>query len=306
MSNPNPSKVQWHEPDDNRRKATATMYEDGTLRFGVEMCGKLHKRIRIGFIPNECTLVVEINMEKGFQLPKTGETRMGDVTMHLRRLGVELPICFLFDEEIKDTYWKGYIIPMARKVKSRMPKKSILTAEHQSLMNAYKWLIDRAVFNYAKSTPSDERREIATEAFWEALIGYSPIYGNLKEYLFEKIKSRLIEQNKQYSKINRFNCISLDSSPSKDDTACESNYNWLLASFKNEIAAAEDRADMAIFKKLYLNKREVKILDMLMSGYTVVEIIHECDILQPEIEELCESIGERWNDFNHFNGDPAA
>ena len=30
-------KIQWCEPNKNRRKAIATMYEDGTLRFGLEM-----------------------------------------------------------------------------------------------------------------------------------------------------------------------------------------------------------------------------------------------------------------------------
>ena len=128
-----------------------------------------------------CQLVVEINTEKGFLLPKTGETRMGEVAASLRKTGVEFPIGFLFDEEKESSCWKGYVIPLARKTKTKMPKKGILTAEHLSIMNGYKWLIDRAICSYAKSTPSDERREIATEAFWEALVSYSPIYGNLKD-----------------------------------------------------------------------------------------------------------------------------
>jgi len=205
MKNANTGTIQWCEPDNNRRRATATMYEDGTLRFGAEMCEIFRSRkIRIGFFPNECALVVEINAERGFILPKTGETKVSSVTVQLRQLNIELPVGFLFYEEVRDTCWKGHIIPLARKANQKKPKKVIPTAEHHSMLNAYKWLIDRVVCNYAKSTPSDERRAMAVEAFIEALHDYAPMYGTLKDYLFSSVKSRLIEHNKYYTRINQF------------------------------------------------------------------------------------------------------
>ena len=116
---------------------------------------------------SECALVVEVITENGFKLSKNGETKVSSMIHPLRRLGVEFPVSFLFDEEKKDTCWKGYIIPPLRKTVSKKPKKFISSTEHQPMLNAYKWLIDRVVCNYAKSTHIDERRAVATEAFLE-------------------------------------------------------------------------------------------------------------------------------------------
>ena len=300
------SDILWFEPSNSRRQATATIHEDGILRFGSEMCEKLHRKIRIGFVQNECALIVEINSEKGFCLCKNGEVRMIDVTTHLRRIGIDFPVWFLFSEETENTRWKGYVIQPLRNVTLIKSKKVIYKPEHQSLINAYKWLIERSLYCYAKSTPIDERRSIATEAFWEAFREYTPGYGTLKDYLSESIKRRLLEQNKQYTQINKYNCISLDRPINKTCESGDTNYNWLLDNFRNEITDAENRLDMDIFRKTQLAPREKRILEMLMSGYTVPEILNEHSMTQQEIEEICISIGERWNTFIHFDGDPAA
>jgi hypothetical protein len=56
--------------------------------------------------------------------------------------------------------------------------------------------------------------------------------------------------------------------------------------------------DMEIFQNTYLSKEERKILKMLLSGYTVDEIRHECQLFKYELEEFCENIGKRWEEFN--------
>ena len=255
---------------------------------------------------NECTLFVEINTEKGFKLKKNGEVRMTSITTHLRRLGIDFPVWFLFSEETESTCWKGYVIQPLRSIPSAKLMKVTPVSEHQSLINAYKWLIDRALYCYAKSTPIDERRSTATEAFWEAFCDYLPSYGLLKDYLSDNIKRRLIEHNKQYTRLNQYNCISLDRS---DDRTCkngESNYNWLLDRFRSEITDAENRIDLEKFKITYLDPSEKRILEMLLTGYTVPEILNEQNITQQSIEDTCRSIGERWNAYNYYDDDPAA
>jgi hypothetical protein len=306
MKTANYGKILWCEPDNNRRRALATMHEDGTLRFGQEMCEKLHKKIRIGFLPAECAIIIEAGFERGFALRKSGEVKMADISIQLRRLGIEFPASFLFEEDTEPECWKGYIVPSVRKSNNKKPKKTIFMAEQQSILNAYKGLIDRAVYAHAKSTPADERRSIATEALLEALNGYTAAYGTLRDHLSGEIKRRLIEHNKQYIRLNQFSCISFDSPASKNNDSCETNYNWLLANLKNEIADTEAKMDMDIFRNNYLNTDEKGILRMLMSGYTVPEILAEYDMSILEIEDLCKSIGNRWHAFNNFDGNPAA
>ena len=293
------SKIEWCQPSDNRRRATATLFEDGTLRFGTEMCERFRNRkIRIGLMSSECALVVEINTEGGFKISKLGETKVISMIQPLKRMGVEFPVSFLFDEEKNDSCWKGYIIPPLRKTIPKKPKKIIPTTEHQPMLNAYKWLLDRVVCNYAKSTPIDERRSMAVEAFIGALSEYAPVYGTLKEFLFEKVKLRLIEHNKQYTKINHYNTISLDAPISKNNYYDGTNYEWLWIGFRNEISAAENRIDMDIFKNKYLNFDERKTLEMLLTGYTVSEILDKYSIEQHAIDAVCKSIGEKWQTFN--------
>ena len=86
----------------------------------------------------------------------------------------------------------------------------------------------------------------------------------------------------------------------------ESNYNWLLAGFKNEISAAENRVDMETFRKKRLNLRERRTLEMLLTGYTVPEILDIQNFEQQDIEAICKSIGIKWNAFNNLDNYPAA
>ena len=193
-----------------------------------------------------------------------------------------------------------------RKAVAKKPKKPITQTEHLSILNAYKWLIDRVACNYAKSTPIDERRAMATEAFLDALSEYAPVYGTLKEYLFEKVKVRLIEHNKQFARFNQYNSTSLDAPIIKANDSSVTNYDWLWTGFKNEISAAEDRVDMDTFKKKHLKLRERRILEMLLAGYTVPEMLDRLKIEQVDIEKVCTSIGDKWNAFNNYNSIPAA
>ena len=75
MTKASESKIVWYEPTDNRRRPYATMNADGTLCFGFDMRDKLPRMIRIGFLPDECSLCVEANQEKGFTLALNGTVR---------------------------------------------------------------------------------------------------------------------------------------------------------------------------------------------------------------------------------------
>ena len=69
--------IEWCQPGNNLRRATATLFEDGSLRIGAQMRERIRDRkIRIGLMSSECALVVEVITENGFKLSKTGETKV--------------------------------------------------------------------------------------------------------------------------------------------------------------------------------------------------------------------------------------
>ncbi|MCL2033894.1 MAG: hypothetical protein FWG94_04085 [Oscillospiraceae bacterium] len=283
------SKIQWCEPDNNRRRATATMKEDGVLCFGTEMREKLPRKIRIGFLSSECALLVEENPEQGFMLSKNGEVSLSSVANQLLRLGIKLPVCFLFFEEAIENSWVGYIVPALRRT-----GKAEYSEERTSIFNAYKWLIDKAVYKYAKTTTSDERRAIANMALWEAISEYIQMHGPLKNYLSEEIRIALIKQNRQYVKFNQYNHASLDAPVNKNNQSSATIYELLPPRYKNEMLAVENRIHMELFRETHLDKRERGILKMLLDGYTVDEILPEHKMTEQELGKCCKSIGKRW------------
>ena len=279
-------RIQWFEPDNNRSKPYASLKPNGILCFGREMRKKLIGKIRLGFLAEECALFVGLAPQQGFLLSQTGEIRVSKIAKQLRQLGMSLPLYFLFDEMDENGYWKGHIVSPPRTPKGRAatPKP-----EQMNVVNAYQWLVDKAVYTYAKSTPIDERRAAARTALFEALCSYSPIDGDLKEHLSEHIKSQLIVQNKQYTRTHPLNTPSLDAPINKN--------GFLWPRYRNEIAIVEDKIDMDLFDKQYLKSQEKDILKMLVSGYTESEIMDKHHLSQQSLRNLCQSMGERWADF---------
>ena len=281
--------IQWYEPENNRRRPTATIKSDGVLCFGREMRERLSRKIRIGFSPGECTLHVEENQEGGFTLSKNGKVNQFGIARELLSLGIKLPVSFLFFEEAGGNSWIGYIIPTPRK-SGEMTSPD----ERASIFIAYKCLVDKAVYNikHTKSIPPDERRAIADMALWEAISNYTQMHGSFKEYIFQEIKGELLKQNRNYT--NRYRCISADALINEDDKSDKKIYDLLPDIHKNEIAAADRRMHMDLFRNTYLDKREAKILRMLFDGYTVDEILPKHKMTAKELTECCKSIGERW------------
>jgi len=296
------SKIVWCEPTNNRRKPYGTMSADGMLCFGRDMQGKLPRKIRVGFLSDECSLCVEANEEKGFTLAADGKVRMLGVATQLQRLGIDLPVHFLFIEERENSLWKGYIVPPPRRPRPRMAKKAVALTEYPHLLSAYKWLIDRAVYTYAKTTPMEERRATAQAALWEAFCIYTPIHGELKNFLYDEIKKQLIEKNKQYTRFSPYNTFSLDAPVSKNGESTATGYDLFLPRYTNEITSVENKIDMEIFRETHLSPRERKAFKMLMEGYAVDEIQHELDISGQVLNELCQNIGDRWESFNQADG----
>jgi len=282
-------RIQWVEPDNNRCKPYATLKSNGTLCFGQEMRKKLIGKVRLGFLAEECTLFVGLDIQQGFLLSQNGEVKVSKIAKQLRQLGMSLPVYFLFDEAGGDDCWKGHVVSPPRTPKSGAATPPTPATEQINLMSAYKWLIDKAVYAYAKSTPIDERRAIARTALFEAFCSYSPIDGSLTEHLSGQIKSQLIAQNKQYTHLRSLDTPSFDASINKNGLP------W--SRYKNEIAAAEDKIDMDFFGKQYLKPQEKDILKMLVSGYTESEIMCKHHLSQQALRNLCQSMGDRWTDF---------
>lgn len=294
------SEILWYEPNNNRRQASATFKADGTLCFGKEMCERLEgNKVKIGFLPNECALLIEAGLDSGYTIPKNGQVNLTRMASVFINMDLELPLCFLFEQEGKNTYWQGHIIPPLRKANHRrLIKKPTISGDCAYLLTAYKWLTDDAVRTYAKSTPLDERRAAAQEALLEAFRTYSPINGLLKDFLSQQIKIKLIEQNKQYTKISKYNSFSLDEPIKKDDKTGACKHNIFSFRTENFITKLENKLDLEIFCKKHLSIWERKIFNMLLGGYSVVEITEKFNMTERELDELCGSIGERWMKFN--------
>jgi len=197
----------------------------------------------------------------------------------------------LFEEVKQGELWKGYIVPSPQNTNSQ--GENWLPGENNNVIQAYQWLIDKAVRQHARTTPKDERQATAQVALLEGFSEYAPVYGSFGEYLSEKVKRRLIEHNKQYTQSNSYNTSSFKDIASKD--------GLLWPRYKDEMAAVEDKAEMDTFNKAYLTLQERKILKMLLYGYTVPEILGKHRLSAQELKELCQSIGDRWAEFRQVS-----
>jgi hypothetical protein len=290
--------ILWFEPDDNRRQRGATLRADGTLCFGKEMREKIGGRIKVGFWSDECTLMIQTGSESGFAIRKNGEVRLTRMASQLMNMDLELPLSFLFYQEKKNDCWQGYIVPPPKNVRRRAVRKPVITEDYKAVLNAYKWLIDRAVYQYAKSTPIDERRAAACEALIEALHIYTPLHGTLRDFLSKHIKNRLLEHNKQFTGINQYNSFSLDAPIRIDEENSTCFHEILSVNSISIIDEIERKADMELFCDRYLDKREKRVFIMLNNGYTELEISEQFCMTSLELSNLCSSIGERWKEFN--------
>jgi len=247
------------------------------------MKSKLLNKIRIGFLSEECALLVLANAETGVELPKTGMKKVADIARAVCRLGVQLPVHFLFEEEGR-VMWRGHIIPNPRK-----PETATHTHGDVNIILGHKHLIEKAVYRYAKTTPIEERHATAYTALFEGFRAHTPIDGPLDTYLFEQIKTKLIKENKQHVRHNPYHTQSID--------AMHNIKKLLQQDTQDEVFAVESEIDMAIFEKRYLNIRERKIFKMLRNNHSVAEILHATGIIEQELNEICQSIGTRWTKF---------
>ena len=180
--------------------------------------------------------------------------------------------------------WWGHIIPNPRK-----PEIAMHTQNDVNIVLGHKHLIEKAVYRYAKTTPMEERRATAYTALLEGFRAHTPIDGPLDEYLFEQIKTKLIEHNKQHVKHSPYHTHSIDASPNTK--------RLLQQDTHDEVRAVESELDMEIFEKRYLDMRESKIFKMLRNNHSIAEILHITCITEQELNEICQSIGTRWTAF---------
>jgi len=292
MNRTSDKRISWHKPDNNRAKPCATVKQSGALCFGKRMREELPQKIRVGFLEEECTLFVEADPEQGFPLPKSGAIKITGVAKQLRHLGVDLPVSFLFDEEAKSFSWRGHVVPPRCRRRAKKKNPITLQPEQTGLLPAYKWIIDKAVYQHAKTMPKDERRATAEAALLEALCAYTPICGSMKEYLTDETKKRLIAHNKQYTNPANYNARSIDA------PVGEKGLLWSPPETEDRISFVEDQADLAAFHQTYLNPQESAIVQMLQDGYSVPEILSAHGSIDVQrLEEICQSIGTRWEKF---------
>jgi len=281
----------------SRRRAVATLKKSGVLCFGVQMRQNLSEKISITFDFEKNTIAIKPDQAQGFKLAKNGEVKLPDIATALQHQGVQLPVTFLFSYENDDACWKGYVVPPMRKAATMQLDETIVSDYCNSMLIAYRWLTNMLVYSHAKTTPIEDRRAIASLALWEAICNYTPIHGAFKAYLLKEIKAELVEQNRHYVKHSPYNYLPLDASAYGGDTESPIIYDFLLRRYKNEMVAAEDKMHMDTFCANCLGARERKILRMLTSGYTEIEILDKFCMTQSELYDCCKSMGNRWTLF---------
>ena len=281
------SKILWHVPEKRYTKPSAVLKLDGTLCFGEHMKSKLLKKVKIGFLSDECALYVLANADTGTVLPKSGMKKVSDIAKAIRRIGIQLPAYFLFYEEERNL-WRGHIIPNPHN-----PATEMHAQNDTNIVLGHKHLIEKSVYRCAKTTPMEERRATAYTALFEGFRAYTPIDGPIDEYLFDYIKSKLIDNNKHHVKHNPHHTFSIDANSNFEKF---SQYN-----LHDEVSSVESEIDMVIFEKKYLDIRERKIFKMLRSNRSVAEILQATSINERDLNEICKSIGTRWSSFYNMD-----
>jgi len=269
------------------------MKKQDVLRLGRGVCEKLSGKIEVEIVPEECTLLIKTDSDNGSKLPKSGVMKLSGAAIQLRLLGISLPVTFLFFEEMNAGCLKGYIVPSRVKASRAQSDKAAMHDQRVSLYNAYQWLAKKAANAHAKSTSMDDRRAIAAMALWEAICSYTQKDGLPKTYFYEHIKAQLIAQNKQYTRYNRYDSVSLDASV-KADKSGSVLYDRLPPRYKDQMLAAENKMYMAMFFKKYLSGREGDIITMLFTGYRENEILYKYHMTKQELLACCYSMGKRW------------
>ena len=281
---------QWFEKEDRRRRCRASVGQDGMLRLGQVLRQALPPAIRLGFDARQKVLAIAAGRDGGIPLPKYGVLPARALSAQIVSTGLRLPLSFLFERDEATGYFLGRVLPRRRR-----PVGAAQGAyDPEQLLILYRHVVDLAVSTLAKSTPLEERRACALEAFHAAVQAYRPGYGDWETYLESSIHDRLLSENRQYAAAYSQRSLDAPLTDAEDDSFCL--YDTLEASCDGGIGRVEQRV-MAEQFLASLSGRERALAHMLREVRSLDQIARALRLTEAQLTSMAREIGQKRQRF---------
>ncbi len=263
-------KVIWFEKKPQKRKLTATINSDEKLRLSEELQKQLPEFVQYGFNPSERVLMIRGTDNTTYKKQKSN--MVFGLVKQIKDTGMKLPVCFEFNYDNLESIWYGKVA--LRRINDEYDMEQVLAL--------YKPLATKLFHRIGKSMPKEDRRQIIDLAFCQAAKEYTPAYGDLETYLFDKAKTLIKPENHLYveDKMKK----SLDASLTHDFNDSFSFYN-IISNHDGCYEAVENSIAERQFEDT-LSNNEIVLLTMLKQGCTIYEIADKLEKTDEEVEAM--------------------
>jgi len=274
---------QWLEKEDRRKPLRATLGRDGKLRLGEELRKKLPAAIRLGFDSKNRTLAIADGDGADIEWPKSGAVNAKALCTLVCSTGLKLPVVFELEKDVKSGLFLGKILPGLK------PEK----ADMEQLLALYQPLLDAVVYQGNRSTPAEERRGYAVEAFCQAVKEYEPSCGEFAGFAEKRMRERLARENKKYAA--EFWNRSMDTVQNVDG-ARASLHDQIADKTSGGIRQAEAKIMYGQFLDT-LSVSERKLYQLMQEGCYVAQIAMELSMDEDAVIQLGRQIGQKRKAF---------
>ena len=281
---------QWFEKEDRRRRCRACVGRDGMLRLGQVLRQALPPAIRLGFDARQKVLAIAAGRDGGIPLPRYGVLPARALSARIVSTGLRLPLSFLFERDEATGYFLGRVLPRRRWAEGAA--QGVYDAEQ--LLILYRHVVDLAVGTLARSTPLEDRRACALEAFHAAVRDYRPGYGDWETYLEASIHDRLLAENRQHAAT--YSQRSLDAPLTGAEDNCFCLYDTLEASCDGGIGRLEARLMTEQFLET-LPDQQRRLARMLLEGSPLAQIAAALRLPEERLAAIAQEIGQKWRRF---------
>ena len=280
---------QWLEKEDRRRGYRASVGRDGKLRLGKNLRGVLPEFIQVGFDAEQKVLALADGRGTGICLPKCGVLGAQALSSRIAAAGLRLPVSFRLVQDDATGFFLGRILPRRRAKSGRAWEY-----DPEQVRVLYQYIIDFSVRQLAKSTPLEERRACAMEAFYTAVREYCPGCGELDAYLEVSIQDRLTSENRQYSQSYALRSLDQPLAQESDSSFCL--YDTAAVSTAGGIDQIEDRIMAEQFLDT-LTAAERSLLQMLQAGRPLPDISRTLGLSEKQLTAMGREIARKRRRF---------
>ena len=281
---------QWFEKEDRRGGYRASVGRDGKLRLGKNLRGALPAFIQVGFDTEQKVLAIADGHGAGIGLPKCGVLGVQALSARITAAGLRLPVSFRLVRDDATGLFLGRILPR----RHRVPGGRAWEYDAEQVRVLYQHLIDFSVRQLAKSTPLEERRACALEAFYAAVREYCPGCGELDVYLETSIQERLTTENRQYARA--YGQRSLDQPLSREEGDSFCLYDTTAVSTDGGIGRMEERIMAEQFLES-LTGPERSFLQMLQDGCSLSRIAQAMGLSEQRLTAMGREISQKRRRF---------